>query len=55
MYYVQVAQIRVFIQPDYGGNRLLQNVGTLIRATWHYIPENHYLVCMYISSSLQGV
>jgi len=55
MYYVHVVQIRVFIPPDDGGNRLLQNVGTLIRAMWHYIPENHNLVCMYISSSLQGV
>lgn len=54
MYYVHVVQIRVFIPPDSGGNRLLQNVGTIICATWHYIPENHNLVCMYISCSLQG-
>jgi len=50
-----VVQIRVFIHPDDGGNRLLQNVGTLIRAAWHYIPENYNLVCMYVSPSLHGV
>lgn len=55
MYYVHVVQIRVFNHPDDGENRLPQNDDTLIRAIWHYIPENHNLHHMYISSSLQSV